>query len=577
MLPLHETKNKIMLIRSLILFSIIITFNTNVKAQNILDKSIIDSLYSRGLLTDTGKYVMNNSYEQYSPSKKSELLRFLSEVYGKEYLMRTNLFVFMSQISSRKRTDTSSIIKPDTNYNESEVITDESLKGKNFTPKGLSSSIMPGLGVVEIDLVPISRNVMGRNLVSTSQVLIDLNLVDKSIVDELLNRISDDVVPEHMMMYFYSFGMGELEKRPSIINELRLELAKWKSNDLIENTLEVNFNLIGEQFDLLEYSSSALVFKETNLPDDPFKAYKIIIDSISKLIEYDITLSKFDLTINDDGSDSRSKMINAEIRIHDGLNYYSDTLFYTYAGGNTSIEEGLKTNLASDIIHVINKVLIDKDDCRRLYYLRPQINTRNAKRMGLIILNKDQYSSIQAFKSSHHLLIGPHPENSLNVCVTSQIIDEAINIGLIDSAPSPENISNARSLVSAILMKSKLRIPKTYRIRNLTNKGFLELFSKASQGAIKFDRIKILKSSEDLSEQITFSLNENKYEYTLDTERSFDFGLYEYVSSIMNYDDEIPQFYNLGYNQYDIGLMYLSLIQKNWIEDNSANIWIGKF
>jgi hypothetical protein len=549
---------------------------TNIKAQEGLNKSIVDSLYSRGLLTANGKEVMNNYFEQFSPSKNSELLMFLSEVYGKEYLTRTNLYEYMSQILTRERTDKSPLIKPDTNFDEIDVLPDEELRGKSFIPKGLFSPIMPGIGVEKSDLVPTSRSVMGRNLISTTTSLIDLGIVEKTIADEFLKKLSDEIPPEHLMLYYYSFGMGELEKRPDIVNELRIKFEEWKRHDLIEEDLEVDFTKVREPFSLLNYSSNALIFKVDDLSIDPFIAFSEIVSSISNLIRYDISLVKFDLIVDND-TNSQSKRIDADIKVYDGASYYSDTIYYTYAGGNTSIEDGLKTNFTSGIIKVMNRVLIAKNDCRRLYFLQPQRNENGSKVMGLMLLNKDQYSAIQEFKNSRQFLTGPHPENSLSECVTTQILDEAINIGLIDGEPSSENIKNARSLVSAILMESELRIPKTYRIENLTNTGFLKLFSKASNGAIRFEDVNVSNASKDQSQRIDFIFNGKKYEYALNTERIFDFNLYKYVSSLMNYEDTASQFYNLGYNQYDIGLMYLSPTQKNWIENNSTNIWIGKF
>jgi hypothetical protein len=123
---------------------------TNIKAQEGLNKSIVDSLYSRGLLTANGKEVMNNYFEQFSPSKNSELLMFLSEVYGKEYLTRTNLYEYMSQISTRERTDKSPLIKPDTNFDEIDVLPDEELRGIVVPPKFCEKSGSCILGVTTL-------------------------------------------------------------------------------------------------------------------------------------------------------------------------------------------------------------------------------------------------------------------------------------------------------------------------------------------------------------------------------------------------------------------------------------------
>jgi|AntRauTorckE5430_2_1112549.scaffolds.fasta_scaffold26933_1 hypothetical protein len=89
----------------------------------------------------------------------------LSEIYGKEFLDRSNLLSYFKEIASnRGRPSNLSIDKDSINYDENYVIIDKPLVGKLFTPKIFSFGSIRGLGIEAIGLVPNNQSVFGRNL-----------------------------------------------------------------------------------------------------------------------------------------------------------------------------------------------------------------------------------------------------------------------------------------------------------------------------------------------------------------------------------------------------------------------------
>lgn len=555
---------------SIFIMSLLMFCTESIQGQNLSFNTIKTELIKNNLLTEKGSEVFQSIMVDTFQIKKSNVLAALCEIYGNEFSTRKQSLIITNinwdSLGVDEKIRLLSEVEPDVKIDK-ELIDDLAFE------RSMLLSVLPESTIEDTNLIPSSQSVFGSNGLSISQKLMEIGVISSYMMRSVISMTEGKLVPEYMLLFLYERKIIELEGLPRKRQEVITAKENWIEANIIDESVEIREEELTEMFDLIKYAKYGVELKLANLSTDASIAYTRIYELLSELSGIDMELIEFNFVV-EDFTTLNSQTISASVAMRSGRVVYRDTFYYNIAGRKTSVEEAKKTKFSKGLIDIVNQILQDKNDCKRLYYCNAGRISYSDDKIGLMLLEKNEYYSVENSTRNNYFIMGLHPESILNECVRNQLLEEALMLNLISDTSMM--YTNRENIILDIVATNKLLMKPLYKIEGISNEKIFELFEEKSEGKFFFNDLKKEFLSAD-TVKYSFRMNNVEYQIELSRKRNYDYSLFNFIGEISNFGIDEPQFYRVGNFELDLGLLWLNKYQRDWLKRNASNLFFTSF
>lgn len=518
--------NKIVLLLILLVPRIYINSQTVSKktaliySQKLLDKEIL-SKKGHNLLN---KEIQDNSTGTNSMSsstiKTSKIIKYLTNAFRIDIYYRSGFYekskLSKEYISTKKDSPPTkddyiefqqkldSILENFEGRKIEEKIKDE----ENFPEESrrISFSMFEIPNSSEHDLINHNRSVMGKHCTRTLKDLLSIGIINDTIYNEVLPKIERNELTfeatlisyiAERILFYENFEENKLKELSLIKRLYNNKVISEKNYEILKN----NDGKILSKFDLLQYCEKAKIFQLKNYSTNQKEGYKELFKEI-KLIVPQFEYSNLNINVYAKKNEWEDKLKEYYTNISFEVNNqtYSNEFFYGFNKNNNSKEDSI-LNVSEDFQNGINKLLVDLNSEKRLYFANSpeRQDVYGNQQFGLILLTESQYKAWNTFNSEYFLFNQNHSNNfntqNINKAIAlyeeldlfKHLTKDEIRLGRDCIAKS--NIRNYQDILSCF--------PNTivyfdWETGNLTN-PYEELtlaFAEASRGAFTIKKVK---------------------------------------------------------------------------------------
>ncbi len=412
--------------------------------------------------------------------------------------------------------------------------------------------------------------------------LLELGIVSKKSEMTVMAQLRGKVVPESMVLLYYSF----LARETALLPGKRLEQEERIRCYQVENIFSDSF--IGspaatdpenvDPFDLLPYFKFSKIFYTEEVATDPDDGFREIYQSIlSECPVTGIELTGVSTSIAEE-NDGKELQITVDLSV-DGT-IVSDTFAYLLYRNTMTDSGDPKTEFTSYIISILNKALKKKDALYRLYFFKPE-EMRGRESVGFAYLTRRQYNVVKG-ASGRYSFSGPHPEQSMSPNVVKELLQEAQQLGLISMDASFEKAKDTLKTMRSLLTAYNIVQKEPDLGRAEWYSDILHQLAKASRGDFNPSNFKEIDRGDDGGYLLMFDLDGESIE--LSTKKNSRSGFYSHflkeLKKIISTQELPRSFYTVGdTSDYgnSFGVAYLNQEQLEWLKSNTNILWVGKY
>ncbi|WP_139211913.1 hypothetical protein [Neolewinella agarilytica] len=446
--------------------------------------------------------------------------------------------------------------------------------------RGAANMLMSSVGNPDSFYPDREKQIDKINKLNTD--LLELGIVPKKSEMTVMAQLRGKVVPESMVLLYYSFLAREAALLPGKRREQEERIRQYQSENIFRDSFigspaATDLENV-DHFDLLPYFKFSKTFYTEEVATDPDDGFREIYQNIlSECPVTGIELTGVSTSIVEE-NDGKELQITVDLSV-DGT-IVSDTFAYLLYRNTMTDSGDPKTEFTSYIISVLNKALKKKDALYRLYFFKPE-EMRGRESVGFAYLTRRQYRPVKELTKTGYFS-GPHPEESMSPNVVKEMLGEAQQLGLIPMDASfkkaKDTIKTMRSLLIAYnIVQKEPDLGSKERYSDL-----LRQLAKASRGDFDPSNFKEIDRGEDGGYLLMFDLNGTSIEIsTVKNSRS---GFYSHFLKELRKivpTLQLPRsFYTVGdTSDYgnSFGVAYLNQKQLEWLKSNTNILWVGKY
>lgn len=392
-----------------------------------------------------------------------------------------------------------------------------------------------------------------------------------------LQFLSDIIEQVELKEYMNSVNLKSFAnklKSKEIVNLKYAKLCSDIEQDYLQNPI-----------DFLNYCDKAIIINEQDYSDNPESYLKLIHQKTASILpELSFTDFEFDVILDSLMSDNDSKFYNFVVTLNSNGKKYKQKSSYHLYNPSQNKYYGNKID-QQEYYKIFNKILADLQSPFRLHEVKAyQGNTVEWKKFGIIALTKEQADLLHG----GGVYFTPSYENFKNKLTSSKIeqaIEEYKKIGLLSHLTS-EQIAKAKEKVSEQeninLNSVLLAFPNIIHIFD-TELGNLEdpyaelvreykRISHNDFNAVDIsDNFNIEKNKKTV---LKFKIGTKSYNKTLRIEDDWiDTDFFNFIKNVVTQNNLRGQFYELHTGGQDVGIIYLTKEQYDYLKTNKLLIF----